>query len=443
MVFFVLTAVYFVAGKLALQLAIVNASASPVWPPTGIALAAFLVLGYHVWPSILLGAFLVNLTTAGGVATSVGIAVGNTLEGVVAAWLVSRFAGGRRAFDRAYDIFKFVFFAALLSTAVSATCGVTSLSLGGFADWAEYGSIWLTWWLGDAVGALIVAPVLLLWSANPRPQWNPAQVVEIAILLAGLVLVGLLVFGGRFSTEVRNYPLEFLFTPILIWAAFRFGPRETATGVAGLSGIAIWGTLHGFGPFVAESQNTSLLMLQSFMGVTSVMTLALAAEVSERTRAEERVHHLAISDPLTGLVNYRRLLEVMDSEIKRSERTRRSFAVLMLDLDGLKEINDAHGHLVGNEALCRLADVLRANCRATDTAGRYGGDEFVLILLEATGDGAERLARRIPEQVHGDGKYPPLAVSTGVAMYPQDGDSVDKLIGAADRSLYAMKRGRN
>src|SRR5712692_6051908 len=139
-----LAAVYFVAGKLGLRLAFVNPSATALWPPTGIALAALLVLGYGAWPGILLGAFLVNLTTAGSVATSLGIAVGNTLEGLLGAYLVNRFAGGRKTFDHAQNIFKFAFLAGIVSTTVSPTLGVASLSLGGFANWADIGAIWLT-----------------------------------------------------------------------------------------------------------------------------------------------------------------------------------------------------------------------------------------------------------------------------------------------------------
>src|SRR5437879_3351113 len=157
-----LAAIYFIAGKLGLKLATISASATVVWPSSGIALAAFLVLGPRLWPGILLGAFLVNVTTAGSVATSLGIGVGNTLEGLLGAYLVKRFAHGRYAFDRAPDIVKFAALAGIVSTTVSATCGVTSLVLGGFADWANYRDIWLTWWLGDAGGALIVTPLLVL-----------------------------------------------------------------------------------------------------------------------------------------------------------------------------------------------------------------------------------------------------------------------------------------
>src|SRR2546426_9316248 len=167
---------YVVAGKLGLSLAFVHASASPVWPPTGIALAALLTLGYRVWPAIFAGAFVVNVTTMGSVATSLGIASGNTLEGLLGAYLVNRYANGARAFDHSQDVFKFAGVAALLSTVVSATVGVGSLVLGGYAAWADVDEIWFTWWLGNASGALIFTPLLVLWLRDWRggPARGPA-----------------------------------------------------------------------------------------------------------------------------------------------------------------------------------------------------------------------------------------------------------------------------
>jgi len=288
-----LAAVYFVAGKLGLKLAQVHPSATAVWAPAGIALAAFLILGYGVFPGVLLGAFLVNLTTAGSVATSIGIAVGNTLEGLLGAYLVNELANGRNAFGRAQDIFRFAVLAGIISTTVSATFGVTSLCLGGFANWDDFGAIWLTWWLGDAVGVLVLAPLLVLWSASPPVKWNSNQAPEAALMLLALLLVAHTVFGGLFAVGTRNYPLEFLCIPFLVWAAFRFGQRLAATAISLLAVIAVWGTLQGLGPFVRKTQNESLLLLQAFMGITSVMILAVAALVEERKQSEKTATHLA------------------------------------------------------------------------------------------------------------------------------------------------------
>ena len=225
----ILTVVYFIAGKLGLKLAFLYASASPVWPPAGIALAAMLVLGYRTWPAIFIGAFLVNVTTAGDVTTSLCIATGNTLEAVCGVWLITRFAGGTGVFDRPQGVFMFAL-AAMVSAAISPAVGVTSLALSGFAEWAKYGAIWTTWWLGDVAGDLVIAPLVLLWSVASKRRWSRRDAVEVGILLLLLFVLSETVFGGWLPISARNYPISFICGPIVIWTAFRFTQRETATG---------------------------------------------------------------------------------------------------------------------------------------------------------------------------------------------------------------------
>ncbi|MDQ3446721.1 MAG: MASE1 domain-containing protein [Pseudomonadota bacterium] len=278
-----LVVLYFLAGKLGLQFAFLNSSATAVWPPTGIALAAVLLLGYRVAPAVLIGAFLVNITTTGSLLSSLGIASGNTLEAVVGAFLVNRYAGGIAAFNRARDILSFSFLAGLVSTAISATIGVTSLALTGYAETSQLGAIWLTWWLGDAAGALIVAPLILLWGTTRNLGQLRQRPAESILLLLTIVAVGALVFV---YSGLNRYPLPFLCIPPLVWAAFRFGQREVATGVAILSAIAGWATVSGWGPFVMQSENESLLLLQAFMGTIAAMTLPVAALIWERKAVE-------------------------------------------------------------------------------------------------------------------------------------------------------------
>lgn len=435
-----LATAYFAAGKMGLRLAFVNSSATAVWPATGIALAGLLIWGYRMWPGILLGAFLVNVTTTGTVATSVGIAVGNTLEGLVGSWLVNRFAGGRKAFQRAQDVFRFAVFV-LFATSLAATAGATTLSLGSLARWLDYPAIWLTWWMGDTGGALVVAPLLVLWTA--RPRWNGRVVGEALALFLCLYVVGQTVFGELIPLGRNNYPLEFLCLPLLIWAAFRLGPRGAALATLVLSAIAIRGTLSGFGPFAREAPNESLLLLQAFVGVSAVMTLALAALVMERKQHEEALEVLAVSDSLTGLANYRRLVAALQMEIERSERNKRVFALLLLDLDGLKKINDRFGHLVGSRAICRVAETLRDSCRALDTPARFGGDEFAVLLPETDEAEARQVADRIVERLAADKESPRITVSIGLSLYPGDGATPETLLEAADKVLYQRKRQRN
>jgi len=439
----VLLAVYFVAGKLGLMLAFLHPSATAVWPNSGIALAALLILGADAWPVVFVGALLVNLTTYGSFATSAGIAVGNTLEALIGAWLVRRFARGENAVFQTSDIFKFTILAGMVSTAVSATIGVTGLALGGFASWANYWAVWLTWWLGDAVGDVVVAPLLLIWASRRGNPWKWSQVRPEAVLLLVLVILsGQIVFNGILPKS-HDYRLEYLCMPLLAWAAVRFGQREAAVTVLLFSASALWGTVSGYGPFTRSSLNESLLLLQSFLGVSALMTLVLSAEIAERQRAEKEARSLAAIDALTGLGNQRKLFDAIEREISRSERSGRPFVILMLDLDGLKKINDTHGHLVGNRALCRLADILRLECRTSDTTARFGGDEFTIILAESDRETAESVVRRIQTSLLLDTEHPTLSVSIGLAMWPDNGKSIEDLMRYADDALYEMKRYRS
>jgi PAS domain S-box-containing protein len=279
--FVAVTVVYVAAARVGLHFAFVHTSATAIWPPTGIALAALLLAGPRLWPAIFLGAFVVNVATTGSVVASLGIAAGNTLEAVVGRSLVERFAGGRQALTLARTMFRFAVLAGLVATAISATIGVASLALTGQASWSAGPSIWLTWWLGDAAGALVVAPLLILWANEPRIEQLRGRLLEATGLAVVTIVVGTIVFGGGVTLSARDAPLVFACVPMLVWAAYRFGPRGAASVIALLSVIATIGTLRGHGPFAMGDANVSLLLLQAFMGTMSASMLPLAA-LSER-----------------------------------------------------------------------------------------------------------------------------------------------------------------
>jgi diguanylate cyclase (GGDEF)-like protein len=182
----------------------------------------------------------------------------------------------------------------------------------------------------------------------------------------------------------------------------------------------------------APATTAHVLMVMSYIVV-------LGGTLLDNAQLFDQVSRLAASDSLTGLANHRRLLEMLENEIQRSRRTGRSFAVLLFDLDGLKKINDKYGHLTGSRAIKRLGVALRNSSRAIDTPARYGGDEFALILPEAGEQEAKQAAQRICEELMNDGQTPAVSASVGVSVYPKDGTTIEKLLGAADRALYGMK----
>ena len=284
-----LTALYVGGGLFGLSLAFLNISVSAVWPPTGLALAALLWRGPRLWPGVFLGAAIVNFIKQGSLLSTLGIATGNTLEALAAAWLVTRFADGLRTFDRTRSIFSYVLLAAIFSTGISATFGVTSLCLGGFEHWENYGEVWATWWLGDMVSNLTFAPLLVIWITQPFERLKSQQLLEALGLLVLSGLIGATVFFGWMPLGGRNEPLEYLTIPPLLWAAFRFGERGAVTAAFVMSGIALWGTRQHLGPFSRTDTNESLLLLQAFMGTITLTALVLAVVVSERSRAEQRL----------------------------------------------------------------------------------------------------------------------------------------------------------
>ena len=276
--------VYFAAAELGLSLASVHENVTPVWPPTGIAIASLLIFGLRVWPGVFLGALAANILTSIPIASTFGIAVGNTLEAVVAFSLLQRSKSWRKSFDSVGDVLTFVVYAAVLAPLVSATIGNLSVCFGDPTLWPRFWKLWLTWWMGDGFGALIVSPLLLSWSTSRRIDRQ--DIPEIAGLFVSLLIVVLIVFAGWFPGPVKTYPLAYLCLPCLLWAALRFDQRIVTAAILVMASIAVWGAKHGYGPFVQPSRNVTLLLLISFVGLSSLMTLLVAAVTTERQKAE-------------------------------------------------------------------------------------------------------------------------------------------------------------
>lgn len=285
--------VYYAAARLGLSLAFLHISVSPVWPPTGIAIAAVLWLGYRISPAILIGAFIANIATGESIGTAVGISIGNALEAVTAAVLVRRFVGSQSPFYRARDVLMFVLLAVLISPAVSATIGNASLCLGGTAAWSNYGSLWVTWWIGDGVGALVVTPLVLTWIKPPPRSWSRRNFIEAFLLLGFLALASTVAFREALPSNFANLASARLIIPFFLWAAISLGPRGVAASIALYAGIAVWGTRLGLGPIVGQNPNEALLLLQVSIAANGITFLVLAGARAERKTAEQAITFLA------------------------------------------------------------------------------------------------------------------------------------------------------
>src|SRR5438132_1303258 len=229
-----LFAIYFGTARLGLSIDAVSRFATLVWLPSGIAVAALLLFGYRLWPGIILGAFLVNLLNGAPLFVALGIGIGNTLEALVATYLLKR-NGFSLALDHLRDVLVLVLLAIPLSAMISATIGVSSLFLGKVIAFSSSYSTWGAWWIGDMISILILTPFLLTWSKWPHGKVPVKIFAEIGLLTLFVLVIGLIVFLGLFRTDHRVYPVTYLVFPPLIWASLRFGPRGALSAIFALS----------------------------------------------------------------------------------------------------------------------------------------------------------------------------------------------------------------
>ena len=561
-----LAAVYVAAAKFGFTMAFTAEQVTLVWPPTGLSLAALLLLGGDIWPGIFLGAFLANITTHEPFLVALAIAAGNTIEAVAGAWLVRRFV--RPPISRSWlrCMLAICVLGALASPMLSATIGVISLCAGGLQPWTSFTLLWRTWWLGDAAGVLIVAPAMLAFEARPRGG-GLLQRIEIGSLVAGLSAASLVVFARRFDSAA-HYPLEYLVFPFFIWAAIRFGIAGAAFANLLTSAVAIWGTVHGFGPYAAGHGDDRLMLLQIFLGIVASSGLLLGATVSDRdasrvrkagmleaaldsiisvddlgriiefnpaaertfghTRAQalgqemaqlilperlREVHRRAIAhhrrpgatpaligrrfetfavradgtelpvefslssvpttgppvftaflrditerkqmvgelafrathDGLTNMLNSAAFMERLTAAARQANIGGRSdVAVLFIDLNRFKAINDEYGHAIGDLLLAAIARRIRTSVRPGDSIARLGGDEFGVLLEDVTDEAAvaavvQRIQSSLNTPFHLSGHQILASASVGMSLASLHGPRPDDLLRAADASMYLSK----
>lgn len=434
---------YFVLAKLGLLFNTVADNVTLIWPPTGLALFALLVFGLRYWPWIFIAAFITNLTTNATLAACVSIAVGNTLEAVTAVYLLSR-ANFDRRLARVRDVLLLLALAAGLSTMVSSTIGALSLSLTHIIPWEAFHQAWITWWMGDAMGALVVAPLLLSWWSKGAVNVLGGRRAEAILLVFCVVVMTQLVFGDHLDLWRRHLPISFLTFPFLTWAAIRFGMRG-ATGVVLLIGMVLLVNvvLH-HGPFSQGTTLESLTLLWLYTNILAITSMVLAAAITERHNAELGMRHLAQHDHLTGLANRSALQDRINHAINLADRQKNYFAVLFLDIDRFKVINDSLGHAIGDAMLKEISLRLLQCVRKQDTVSRLGGDEFVVLVEEVKRPEdvyvlTNKILNLIREPINIKDKQLHTSASIGVCLYPHDGRDADNLLKHADIAMYRAK----
>jgi PAS domain S-box-containing protein len=380
---------YLLLAKLGLALASLHPSASPVWPPSGLGLASCLLWGNRVWPAIATGAFLANVITFGSLATSVAIAIGNTLEGVVTASLVRRWCTREEPFATPARVVVYFGVTFAPGTIISATVGVGSLVLTGYADPSKFGDIWFTWWLGDVGGQLVVAPIIVLWANANVLAFGRDDLLRMARLIVATIAVALVAFSPLIEQTPRRGVLAFLAIGPLLWAALRYCQRDTATVAFVLSSFAVWGTLAHNGPFVAANLNDSFLLLLMFVISTAVPSLVLSADVSVRRQVQFRQAFLVrklqhrIKNQLADRKDLSETLEALRDSEARSRTQAEQLRALS---DELGTTLDTAG--IGITRCSRDLRYLRANNTYARIAGLPLGEIIGRPIVEVMGEAA-------------------------------------------------------
>ncbi len=295
--------VYFALARASLYFASLNASATPIWPPTGLAIALLLLRGNALVPAIIVGAFAANYAVTPSIPTAALIAFGNGAEAFVATLLLQRWAKGEHVFQSPTGVGKFAVVVTAVAAPISASVGVAALAVTGFAQWSDASPIWITWWLGNLAGAILATPALVLWARTIRRE-EPTPLATNALLsFAIALLVATIAFSPISPVPVSSRSaLAFLVIMPLLWSALRLGLRETATMALLISSFAVWGVIAGSSPFIQGTLNSSLLLLVTFIVSATLPSLALAAERRQsQTLLDQTRHELVQAQKLEAL----------------------------------------------------------------------------------------------------------------------------------------------
>ena len=448
--------VVYLAALFGLKFGLPGTNASPVWIAAGIEVAAVVLLGRRALLGIFVGAVLAQLTVGTPLGLSFVQGVPDVLDALIAASAIMYFARGRIDLLHIRDTIVLLVFGAGVAAAVTATTGITVVVLVNHLPWSVYGISWLTWWLGDISGIILVAPLIVAVARAPRSTVVAHRVAESIFLLAIVIFSSSVAFAGILDPHLAK-PAEYLTFMQLVWIAFRFGPRLTLLAANLVALVAIAAAYNARGPFIHTGFPDTLLYLQASMSALGVTVLVLAALVNERQQAQQAVEaardeleekvrertrqldELARRDPRTSLANVRSFTEELERAVRQAARGHLS-ALLFADLDQFKACNDTFGHAFGDMMLAQVAAALQSEARKNDVVGRLGGDEFAVLLDGADLNEAMAVGERMREGVAKIGQTlgADIALSGGIAVI--DGKmQAQGVLAAADRAMYEAK----
>ncbi|UTA49092.1 diguanylate cyclase [Simiduia sp. 21SJ11W-1] len=453
-------ALYVVFARVSQVFAIEPGNVTPFWIPSGLMVALALYRGPVIWPGVFLGAFggniwaYIQFDSPAGVLAAVASAsfngVGDVLSTVVMAQFIVRLTGSCYPFTAPRPFVIYALFAVLLGPFISAVFGITGMVLFGHLESAYWWAAVYTWFVGDGVGALVFGPLILSWLFPTQKKY--AHRIWVFLVVNAVVAVNACAFFGLIDVpQVLAYGAMVLI-PGAFYLVINYEQRLAFTAQALLAFVAVSSIWLNVGPLVSDSQTQSLLQLQLYLAVSSFMVYVIAVVGYERESRlallesqKSDLEHLYRKDQLTGLWNRYRLSEFIQRELALFKRDLRPFGVMLIDVDDFKLLNDSHGHLAGDTVLVELARLLETHTRESDLLGRWGGEEFVVVVHHCNKSSLQSLGQKICERVAAEAFTGSFAITVSIgATLVQANDTELTLLDRADEALYASKaRGKN
>ncbi|MGX5173974.1 MASE1 domain-containing protein [Aliikangiella sp. IMCC44653] len=452
--------IYVVAARIGQLFSIEPGNVTPVWIPSGLMIALVLYKGYYLWPGVFLGAFIGNIWAylkfdsfysilAAVLAASLN-GIGDVICCVVMAYLIQKKIGSHYPFLTIYDFLVYLILAVILGPLISAVFGVSGLTLFNFIDLSNFATTFITWFIGDATGAMIFGPLLLAWLV--RSPYRVAYQVPIVILLSIYCVSFTAMIFGLVSLPKWLLILMVLLIPVALFTVMYSGQRAVFTIQTMVASLAVYATSLGHGPFAEASGLKALLDLQLFIALFSLVMFSIAIIVYRQKltslqlkNKQVELENLFRLDQLTNIWNRYRITEFVEVELSRFSRSGRPFGIIMLDIDNFKRINDEYGHTEGDKVLVSLSQLIKVHVRHADLFGRWGGEEFIIVCTDTDKKSLIILAEKVRTIISENklGLEKSITISLGATLV-QPNDSIISLVDRADEALYQSKaNGKN